>query len=39
MLFTATDDTITLSEFIPIINQSAVAGLNGVSYSLQLSGL
>lgn len=39
MLFTATDDTITLSEFIPIINQSAVAGLNGVSYSLQLSSL
>lgn len=39
MLFIATDGTITLSEFIPIINQSAVAGLNGVSYSLQLSGL
>ena len=39
MLFTATDGTITLSEFIPIIKQSAVAGLNGVSYSLQLSGL
>ena len=39
MLFTATDGAITLSEFIPIIKQSAVAGLNGVSYSLQLSGL
>ena len=39
MLFTATDGTITLSEFIPIVKQSAVAGLNGVSYSLQLSGL
>lgn len=39
MLFTATDETITLSEFIPIVKQSAVAGLNGVSYSLQLSGL
>lgn len=39
MLFTATDGTITLSEFIPIIKQSAVAGLNGISYSLQLSGL
>lgn len=39
MLFTATDGTITLSEFIPIVNQSSVAGLNGVSYSLQLSNL
>lgn len=39
MLFTATDGTIILSEFIPIVNQSAVAGLNGVSYSLQLSNL
>lgn len=39
MLFTATDGTITLSEFIPIVKQSVVAGLNGVSYSLQLSGL
>ena len=39
MLFTATDGTITLSEFIPIVKQSAVAGLNGVSYSLQLSNL
>ena len=39
MLFTATDGTITLSEFVPIVKQSAVAGLNGVSYSLQLSGL
>ena len=39
MLFTATDGTITLSEFVPIVKQSAVAGLNGVSYSLQLSNL
>ena len=39
MLFTATDGTITLSEFVPIVNQSAVAVLNGVSYSIQLSNL
>lgn len=39
MLFTATDGTLTLSEFVPIIKQSVVAGLNGVSYSLQLSNL
>lgn len=39
MLFTATDGTITLSEFVPIIKSSAVAGLSGVSYSIQLSNL
>ena len=39
MLFTATDGTITLSEFVPIIKSSAVAGLNGISYSIQLSNL
>lgn len=39
MLFTATDGTITLSEFVPIVKSSAVAGLSGVSYSLQLSNL
>lgn len=39
MLFTATDGTITLSEFVPIIKSSVVAGLNGISYSIQLSNL
>lgn len=39
MLFTATNGTITLSEFVPIVKSSVVAGLNGVSYSLQLSNL
>lgn len=39
MLFTATNGTITLREFVPIVKSSVVAGLNGVSYSLQLSNL
>lgn len=39
MLFTATNGTITLREFVPIVKSSVVAGLNGVSYSLQMSNL
>jgi hypothetical protein len=35
MLFKATNGTITLNEYVPII----INGLNGVTYSLQLSNI
>ena len=33
MLFRATNGTITLSEYVPIV-RSGIDGLNGVTYSL-----
>lgn len=38
MLFKATNGTITLSEYVPIV-KSSINGLNGVTYSLQLSNI
>ena len=38
MLFKATNGTITLSECVPIV-KSGIDGLNGVTYSLQLSNI
>lgn len=38
MLFKATNETITLSEYVPIV-KSGINGLNGVTYSLQLSNI
>lgn len=38
MLFEATNGTITLSEYVPIV-KSGINGLNGVTYSLQLSNI
>lgn len=38
MLFKATNGTITLSEYIPIV-KSGINGLNGVTYQLQLSNI
>lgn len=38
MLFKATNETITLTEYVPII-RSGINGLNGVTYSLQLSNI
>lgn len=38
MLFKATNETITLSEYVPIV-KSGIDGLNGVTYSLQLSNI
>ena len=38
MLFKATNGTITLNEYVPII-RSGINGLNGISYSLQLSNI
>lgn len=38
MLFKATNGTITLSEYVPIV-KSGINGLNGVTYSLQLSNI
>lgn len=38
MLFKATNGTITLNEYIPIV-RSGINGLNGVTYSLQLSNI
>lgn len=38
MLFKATNGTITLSEYVPIV-KSGIDGLNGVTYSLQLSNI
>lgn len=38
MLFKATNGTITLSEYVPIV-RSGIDGLNGVTYSLQLSNI
>lgn len=38
MLFKATNGTITLTEYVPII-RSGINGLNGVTYSLQLSNI
>jgi hypothetical protein len=35
MLFKATNGTITLSEYVPIIR----SGINGSTYSLQLSNI
>lgn len=38
MLFKATNGTITLNEYVPII-RSGINGLNGATYSLQLSNI
>ena len=38
MLFKVTNGTITLSEYVPIV-KSGINGLNGVTYSLQLSNI
>lgn len=38
MLFKATNGTIMLSEYVPIV-RSGINGLNGVTYSLQLSNI
>lgn len=38
MLFKATNGTITLTEYVPII-RSGTNGLNGITYSLQLSNI
>lgn len=38
MLFKATNGTITLSEYVPIV-KSGINGLNGITYSLQLSNI
>lgn len=38
MLFKATNKTITLTEYVPII-RSGINGLNGITYSLQLSNI
>ena len=38
MLFKAENGTITLSEYVPIV-KSGIDGLNGVTYSLQLSNI
>lgn len=38
MLFKATNGTITLTECVPII-RSSINGLNGITYSLQLSNI
>lgn len=38
MLFKAENGTITLSEYVPIV-KSGINGLNGVTYSLQLSNI
>lgn len=38
MLFKATNGTITLTEYVPII-RSGINGLNGTTYSLQLSNI
>lgn len=38
MLFKATSGTITLTEYVPII-RSGINGLNGITYSLQLSNI
>lgn len=38
MLFEATNGTITLNEYVPIV-RSGINGLNGVTYSLQLSNI
>lgn len=38
MLFKATNGTITLNEYVPII-RSGINGFNGVTYSLQLSNI
>lgn len=38
MLFKATNGTITLTEYVPII-RSGINGLNGITYSLQLSNV
>lgn len=38
MLFKATNGTITLTEYVPII-RSGISGLNGITYSLQLSNI
>jgi hypothetical protein len=38
MLFKATNGTITLTEYVPII-RPGINGLNGITYSLQLSNI
>jgi hypothetical protein len=38
MLFKATIGTIMLNEYVPIV-RSGINGLNGVTYSLQLSNI
>lgn len=38
MLFKTTNGTITLTEYVPII-RSGINGLNGITYSLQLSNI
>lgn len=38
MMFKATNETITLTEYVPII-RSGINGLNGITYSLQLSNI
>lgn len=38
MLFKATNETIMLNEYVPIV-RSGINGLNGVTYSLQLSNI
>lgn len=38
MLFKATNGTITLTEYVPVI-RSGINGLNGITYSLQLSNI
>lgn len=38
MLFKATNRTITLTEYVPIV-RSGINGLNGITYSLQLSNI
>lgn len=38
ILFKATNGTITLTEYVPII-RSGINGLNGITYSLQLSNI
>lgn len=38
MLFKATNGTITLTEYVPII-RAGINGLNGITYSLQLSNI
>lgn len=38
MLFKATNETIVLSEYVPIV-RSGIDGLNGVTYSLQISNI
>lgn len=38
MLFKATNGTITLNEYVPIV-RSGINGLNGITYSLQLSNI